>query len=105
MKKFLSISVIVLSVSLLFSCNKSVIKGGDAYVPTQADATAWATLSDLTAGYNLYTQNCGTCHTLPSPDGYSSAQWTSVLPTMIGKAGLTAAQELLIEKYVKRGKQ
>ena len=104
MKKINSVVIIVLTASFfLFSCKKYEV-GSNAYIPSETDVTATATLVDLQKGRELYIQNCVQCHNLPSPDDYSPMNWNSVLTKMVPKTNLTDAQTLLVKKYVTHGK-
>lgn len=90
---------------LLFAgCNKNSSGTGSLYTPTEADATTTATLADLQQGRTLYINNCGSCHSLYSPDDYNSTQWKSIITSMGPKTGLSASNILLVSKYVSRGK-
>ena len=75
-------------------------------LPTEADATRAATkfpgttLSDLSNGKLAYEGNCAKCHNLKDPARYSEEKWRKVNPRMAKKAGIDAATEVLILKYV-----
>ena len=101
MKKVMGISFIAIAV-LLSSCSKSG-SSSSLYVPTAADATANATLEELTQGRSLYIGNCGACHGLANPDDYSKSGWTSIMASMGPKTSLSSAQQTLVFKYLTRG--
>jgi mono/diheme cytochrome c family protein len=90
-----------LLLGLLLSCTKTPTSA--LYVPVSSDATASATLLDLQQGRTLYMNNCGSCHSLYSPDDYSKGGWTSILSTMAPKTSMNASQVTLVTKYVTRG--
>ena len=92
------------SVVFLNSCKKDSVSSGSVYVPTAADVTTTATLAELQQGHSIYINRCGACHGLYSPDSYSSSNWGSIMVSMAPRAGLSAADESLVLKYVKRGK-
>jgi len=75
-------------------------------VPAESDATRAAakfpgtTLADLNKGKAAYDANCGKCHGLKDPVRYSEEKWKKVNPRMAKKAGVDAATEELILKYV-----
>ena len=75
-------------------------------VPNEADATRAAvkfpgtTLADLNKGKAAYEANCAKCHGLKDPARYSEEKWRKVNPPMAKKAGIDAATEELILKYV-----
>ncbi len=59
------------------------------------------TLQELQQGYNLYNNNCSSCHRLYSPNEYNIQNWKSVLPRMFIKSKITDnAQQLSITKYI-----
>jgi cytochrome c5 len=87
------------------SSNSNSNSSSPYYIPTKADTTAKATLSDLTSGRSLLLANCGACHSVPIPDTYSVSQWKSYLPNMASRAQLSASDQLLVLKYVCRGKE
>ena len=98
----------ILSLSLFIiiaGCTKKNTDTASLYVPTSADITVNATLSDLQQGRDLFINNCGQCHGLYSPDNYSPAQWKVVLGSMAPRTSLSSSQILLVTKYVSRGKQ
>ena len=99
--------LLLLFVAVLFltgSCKKDLGGSGSLYTPTSADVTASATLIELQQGRALYSSNCGSCHGLYSPDNYTPAQWRSFMGSMAPKTGMSAAQDLLVTKYVTKGK-
>lgn len=97
-----TISFSFLVVILLASCTKQ--KDGAQYIPTAADTTTSASLSDLQKGKAIYESNCNRCHALYSPDAYSASQWKQIVPGMASKAKLSSSDEALVLKYVTRGK-
>ena len=97
MKKY-----IVITALFLAACGTAL----KLAVPTEADATRAATkfpgttLSDLSNGKLAYEANCAKCHNLKDPARYSEEKWRKVNPRMAKKAGVDAATEELILKYV-----
>ena len=95
-------AVVLISFS---SCIKTPSTSTDLlYVPTAADVTASASLSDLQNGRTLYIGNCGACHDLVIPETYTASQWRSILPNMTPRTSLTPAEVTLVTKYVTKGK-
>jgi mono/diheme cytochrome c family protein len=88
---------------LATGCSKVSSDTGSLYTPTAADVTANATLQQLQQGRALYIDNCNSCHSLYSPDGYSPAQWTSILNNMGPRTSLSVSELGLVSKYVSRG--
>jgi hypothetical protein len=97
---FLFAGLIVLNLG----CKKSSPDGSSLYTPTSADVTATATLTELQQGRTLYINNCNSCHSLYSPDDYSSTQWKSIISNMGPRTGMSSSDILLVTKYVTRGK-
>lgn len=105
MKKLHVIWIIgVGSLFFLNSCKKDALVTDSLYVPVASDVTATATLTDLQQGRTIYVNSCGSCHGLYSPDQYSVSNWNSILPNMAPRAGLSASEKALVQKYVERGK-
>lgn len=52
-------------------------------------------------GAQLWTQNCGHCHNLRSPDSYSDAQWEVAMLHMRVRANLTAEEHEKILAFLK----
>jgi cytochrome c5 len=101
MKKIFGVVLFCASV-LLISCSKTSGSSG-AYVPTAADATANATLTQLQQGRSLFVANCQSCHNLPNPDDYTSGGWSSILNSMAPRTSLSSSEVTLVYKYVSRG--
>jgi mono/diheme cytochrome c family protein len=98
--------VVILAAAMIMgvSCTKN--GGGDTsslYVPTSADATANATLQELTQGRALYISNCNACHQLYNPDNFTSGQWRSIVSNMGPRTSMSSAEIQLVTKYVTRG--
>jgi mono/diheme cytochrome c family protein len=73
-------------------------------MPDSTDATAAVTLQELAIGRNLYTQRCGSCHTLYLPGHLNDAGWRTKLNEMQPKARIADAEKELILKYILRGR-
>jgi mono/diheme cytochrome c family protein len=108
MRKIKNYQFLLYFAAILFltgSCKKDL--GGSSsslYTPTTADVTSSATLADLQQGRSLYSSNCNSCHGLYMPENYTPSQWRSVLSIMAPRTQMTAAQILLVTKYVTKGK-
>ena len=103
MKK--SFPILLLSLPMImFACSKNPGNTQNLYVPTSADVTSNATLSELQQGRVLYVNNCAECHGLHSPDEYTSSQWSSIMSSMGPRTNMSPAQIELVRKYVTRGK-
>ena len=105
MKKYIfgliSIAVVIL---LSNGCAKNNVNYDFLYTPTGLDTTATATLVQLQQGRKLFINSCGNCHSIPSPDSYTVADWNSILANMVRRTSLSNAEAILVKKYVSRGK-
>jgi hypothetical protein len=54
----------------------------------------------LNAARTLYTNKCGTCHSLKKTNSRDEAQWRKIIPPMAKKAKLSVEEESLILNYV-----
>jgi hypothetical protein len=96
------IGLVVVLILLTSGCSKSS-STSSLYTPTSSDATSTATLADLQQGRTLYVNNCGACHSLYSPDDYTSSQWKTIISSMGPRTSMSSSQILLVTKYVTRG--
>ncbi len=75
-------------------------------IPLNSDAergtTRWAGYDSLklAAGFSVYKNSCGRCHTLHLPGEFSEEQWNKIIPKMAWKAKLDSTQTDLVYKYV-----
>ncbi len=53
------------------------------------------------SGAQLWTDNCGSCHNLRNPPGYSDAQWDVAMMHMRIRANLTAEESRAILQFLK----
>ena len=98
--------ITILFAVIISSCSKVDTTGSSSlYIPTNADTTANASLTDLKNGRTLYINNCGNCHNLYPPEDFTVAQWKSILPRMAQNTNLSAPDLSLITKYVCKGKE
>jgi cytochrome c5 len=104
MKKYLfGLLIFALVLVISSSCKKDTANYDYLYTPTAIDTTSTATLAQLQQGRKLYINNCGNCHSIPSPDSYSGADWYSILSQMVPRTGLNSGEASLISKYLNRG--
>jgi hypothetical protein len=96
------LSIIILILGFSVSCKKNT--ASDLYIPTASDVTATATLQELQDGRTLYMNNCGSCHSLYSPDDFSANAWNSIMSSMANKTRMSSSEVNLVKKYVTRGK-
>ena len=59
-----------------------------------------ASLTQLSEGYNLYKNKCGSCHYLYRPNKFSEEKWKQKIPEMGKKAKLDSTQVQLITRYI-----
>ena len=78
-------------VGLIGACILVVACGGvKLATPTQADVDRVKSdypdysLEKLKEGQALYMANCGSCHGLKDPKGYTADQWAKIVPKMVG---------------------
>jgi mono/diheme cytochrome c family protein len=104
-RKFIFLQVMLVAAMILAgSCTKN--GGGDTsslYVPASGDATANATLQELTQGRALYISNCNACHQLYNPDSYTPTQWRSIVSSMGPRTSMSSSEIQLVTKYLTRG--
>lgn len=104
MKKFRWLGLVAFLSFFIISCTKTdVVSNNDLYIPSSADVTATATLSELTQGRQLFIDNCNSCHQLYNPDSFSSSQWSSIIASMAPRTPMTSSEAQLVLKYVTRG--
>lgn len=103
MKKYKWLGLVILLSFLGTSCSKNDTNISGLYVPASSDVTANATLDQLTQGRQLYIDNCSRCHSLYSPDRYTTSQWKSIIASMAPRTPMSAAEVDLVTKYVTRG--
>jgi hypothetical protein len=82
-------------------CSPSVYKPTAADVESGKKQYTDLTLEQLNSGFHLYSDKCGSCHTLYKPQDISEERWTKVLPDMKIEAHLTDKEYDLISRYVK----
>ena len=56
--------------------------------------------SALAEGRRIYTQACTACHAAEAVSAYTEAQWRTILPDMIERTKLNAAQGQAVSTYV-----
>ena len=56
--------------------------------------------SALAEGRRIYTQACTACHAAEAVSAYTEAQWRTILPDMIERTKLNAAQGHAVSTYV-----
>lgn len=74
--------------------------------PTLADARRaqlrWndSSLAQLQQGLAVLNHRCGRCHRAPTPDSVTSTMWSARIDSMQDRAGLPAAERVMLERYV-----
>ena len=90
--------VFLLCFTIAFSCTSAL------YIPSTANETAIASLSELQAGRKSYIRKCGNCHTLYMPEKYTEAEWHHWVDKMTLKVHLDTLEKEQILKYLNKGK-
>lgn len=67
---------------------------------SQKHGDGTTSLEQLTEGYNLYKNKCGSCHYLYRPDKFSEAKWKEDIAEMGQKARLNSKEIASIEHYI-----
>jgi hypothetical protein len=80
----------------LAACSTSKQTGGTANVSTSDRNNA----SKGPTGVQLWSQNCGHCHNVRSPDSYSATQWEVAMLHMRIRANLTAQEHKTILEFL-----
>jgi hypothetical protein len=82
-------------------------KAGPAPGPVSGNAVARAsarwpgtTAESLTAGHDLFIENCNRCHDYPDLTAVAEEKWPGILERMANKAGLSNAQRDLVLHFV-----
>lgn len=76
------------------------------FIPTEQDIALASvngkdtTLDELTKGRTVYVNNCGKCHALFKPTGFSEEKWKKIVPVMALKAKITEAEGDQVLKYM-----
>ncbi len=70
-------------------------------VPTATMAASSRTpMATLEKGHAVYLRHCGRCHEYEMPDEVSGPDWHIVVPGMAWNAGISAADETAVLRYV-----
>ncbi len=94
-------TLMVLGASLALSCAAALPPE-----PTLADARRaqfrWndSSLEQLQQGLGVLKQRCSTCHRAPTPDSVTSTLWSARIDSMQERAGLLAAERVMLERYL-----
>lgn len=91
------ITTTVLGVSFILLLSQCAPK---FYTPSEANATATATLEELNKGKTLLMDKCGSCHATPSPRKHDSNGWVTTLDRMQPQAKISDNEKALIFKYL-----
>ena len=84
-----------------YCCSQSVYRPTVADVESGKKHYADLTMEQLNSGFNLYSNKCGSCHTLFKPQDITQEKWAKVLPDMKIEARLSDKEYDLISRYVK----
>src|SRR5438045_1560382 len=98
------IAYVLLILTGIYCCTPKLAPTSSGF--TEADVTRGKTfwsecnMEKLTAARTLYTNKCGTCHSLKSPDSRSEEAWRKIVPPMAQKAKLTQEEQDMVLAYV-----
>jgi cytochrome c5 len=53
-----------------------------------------ATLADLQAGKNIYSEQCGRCHPHKKINKFTAAEWANIVPKMVVKTNKKFGQQI-----------
>lgn len=84
-----------------FCCSPSVYKPTVADVESGKKNYSDLTIEQLNSGFHLYTNKCGSCHTLYKPQEITKDRWAKILPDMKIEAHLSDKEYELITRYIK----
>lgn len=94
-------SIIFLIISFFcYCCSPSVYKPTMANVESGKKHYNDLTIDQLTEGFHLYSNKCGSCHMLYKPQDINEDRWAKVLPDMKVEAKLSNKEYELISRYV-----
>lgn len=91
---------VVLSL-ICIGCSPTIFKPTLADVESGKSYYSNLTLEQLNQGYLLYSNKCGSCHSLYKPKKISKERWARALPDMKIEAKLSNEQYDLISRYLK----
>jgi len=99
MKKTIVSALIVAGALLFANCHPKMHKSKSAEKTTETAAPP-ATPEQMAQGKTIYDAQCGKCHDLPKAGDYTEKRWNKILPDMIAKANVNAADARLVRAYV-----
>jgi hypothetical protein len=102
MKKAYSIATLTfLAITLIVSCAK---KSTPASTTTSSESSVVSKTvineNDITAGHQIFEQNCDKCHRLFSPNEFKEKRWVRILDEMAPKAKLNVNEKQKVLAYV-----
>lgn len=88
----------MLAISRLILCSSILVVSSSAYAEPERKSKASSSVE--VSGAQLWADNCGACHNLRNPAGYSDAQWAVAVQHMRIRANLTAEEAQAILKFL-----
>ncbi len=88
----------MLAISRLILCSSILVVSSSAYAELERKSKASSSVE--VSGAQLWADNCGACHNLRNPAGYSDAQWAVAVQHMRIRANLTAEEAQAILKFL-----
>lgn len=95
-KKYLWIFIILLinccSIGLLLPDNNDAERAKKKWKDSD--------LNQLKSGYNIYKNNCASCHGMYKPESFEAKHWKKILPRMKTKTKLDSIEYSNLYRYV-----
>ncbi len=90
---------------VLWCCTPGLMPPSEADVHSANKHWSDATHAQLSEGYTLYKNKCGSCHYLYRPDKFSNEKWTHEILEMSNRIQLDSSQVSLITRYILTAKE
>ncbi len=88
----------MLALSRLTLCSLVLVVSINAYAESEKESKSNPSVA--VSGAQLWADNCGACHNLRNPAGYSDAQWAVAVQHMRIRANLTAEEARAILTFL-----
>lgn len=96
---------VAFTVFILLCCTPAMMPPLESDVQSAKKHWSDATHAQLSKGYNLYKNKCGSCHYLYRPDKFSEEKWKHEISEMSAKIQLDSAQITMITRYILTAKE
>ena len=85
---------------LFVCCTPLLAPPSEKEVNTAKQKFGTASQEELSKGYHLYINKCGSCHVLYKPEKYTEEKWKMDMVEMSSRAHLNDEEQALVLKYV-----